>query len=183
MMPTLLKRFPPRADLIAFFSFAAFLVYVRMLFFFAWKLPSWLYILTANEILSTLAYSLAFSFLESLGYTALFAIICFLLPISWFKARFVPRAVWAMTVWMISWSLFFSPIEGWKQGGVEMAGSLFIWLVVTLLLAGFAAFAGARFPVLTRSGEWLADSTLVFLFLLVPASLISLIVIIIRNLS
>ena len=184
MFPTLMKRFPARDELLSVLSFIAFLVYGRMLFVFAWKLPSWLNYLTLGEIFSILSYSLAVALFESAGYVFFFALICSFLPERWFRDGFVARSAWSVMIWLGSWWIYFISLAGSGiEGGLSVLSNLYLWLAVTVALALAAVFLSARVRWMRAAATWLADQTIIFLFLLIPASLIGLVVVIIRNLA
>jgi len=181
---TLRNRLPAWADLFSVLAFTSFLVYGRMLFVYVWKVPSWLMFLTMDRILSILCYGLAFSLLESVGYVLFLALVCFILPAQWFKQDFVVRSVWVMTIWLVSWNIFFMRMSSLGlDGGLQVLSILYPWLIVTILLAVVFYFISPRIRVLKNMALWLADRTLIFLFLLVPASLIGLVVVLVRNIS
>lgn len=181
---TLRNRLPAWADLFSVLAFTSFLVYGRMLFVFVWKVPSWLMFLTMDKILSILCYGLVFAFLESLGYVLFLALVCSLLPARWFRQDFVLRSVWTVTIWLVSWNIFFMRMSSLGlDGGLQVLNYIYPWLIVTVLLSVVFYFLSIRVRFLKNIGLWLGDRTLIFLFLLIPASLIGFVVVLVRNAS
>ena len=178
------KRLPAWGDLFSVLAFTSFLVYGRMLFVFVWKVPSWLMFLTTDRILSILSYGLVFSFLESAGYVLFLALVCFVLPARWFKQEFVVRGVWMMAIWLVSWNIFFIRMSSLGlDGGLQVLAYLYPWLIATLMLVIVFYLLSVRVRPLKNVGIWIADRTLIFLFVFLPASLIGLLVVLVRNIS
>jgi hypothetical protein len=178
----MLKRLPAFNDILQVFALTAFLVYGRLLYVFAWKLPSWLKNLHGDEILSILSYSLANALLESLALTLLLSLLAFLLPARWFRDDFIVRGAWAATIWLVSWMIYFARMKSLGlELGLTMADYVYPWILVTLALAALAAFLSTRLRFMRAPVAWLADRTLIFLFLFIPASLLGAIVMLVRN--
>ena len=181
---TLENRLPAWGDLFSVLAFTSFLVYGRMLFVFVWNVPSWLMFLTMDRILSILSYGLVFSFLESAGYVLFLALVCFVLPARWFRQEFVVRGVWVMAIWLVSWNIFFIRMSSLGlDGGLQVLAYLYPWLIATLILVIVFYFLSMRVRPLKNVGIWIADRTLIFLFIFLPASLIGLLVVLVRNIS
>jgi hypothetical protein len=176
------KRFPAFNDILQVFAFTAFLTYGRLLYVFAWKLPSWLKNLTPDEILALLAYSLAFALLETSIFVLAVSAIAGILPSKWLRDDFITRGAWALLVWVISWTIYFVRVQllGLELG-LTMADYVYPWIFVTLALGALAGFLSSRIRFMRTFAAWLADRTLIFLFIFIPASLIGAIAVIIRN--
>ena len=69
------------------------------------------------------------------------------------------------------------------EGGLTALSDLYLWLAVTVAMVIVAVAVSARIRWMRTAATWLADQSLIFLFLLIPAALIGLAVVIIRNLS
>jgi hypothetical protein len=67
----MLRRFPKMQDILPVFAVIATVVFSWSIITFFWKLPSWLFFLRADEILSILAYTLSVDMLESLAWLRL----------------------------------------------------------------------------------------------------------------
>lgn len=155
-----------------------------MLFVFVWKVPSWLMFLTLDRILSLLCYGLVFAFLESAAYVLLLVFAGFVLPERWLRKDFIIRSVWVVTIWLVSWNIFFMRMSSLGlDGGLQVLNILYPWLALTLLLVVVFYYLSMRVEFLKNIGFWLADRTLIFLFIFLPASLIGLLVVVVRNLS
>jgi hypothetical protein len=176
----ILKRFPPFKDVLPVFAFTALLVYGRLVYIYAWKLPSWMMFLTIGEMLSILSYALSFALMESIGLTLILLVISFVLPLKWFRDLFIPRSVWLAVIWLVSLMLFFQRLSG-SGLGLSILVEFYPWIGVTVLIALLASFAAGRIRLLKTVSMWFADQAIIFLFLFIPASLIGLVVVAVRN--
>lgn len=179
IISSLLKRFPLFTNILPVYAVAAFMAYGWNIIHFLWKVPSWLLFLTLGEILSLLAYAMTAALVESLIILAAVLLIAFLLPESFFKRDFIVRATWLILAgyggMMIMLSL------NTTQG--QVIGRY--WSLLSLILpvlAGLAAYISTRVAFLRSAALWLSDQLIIFLFILVPASLISVITVLLRNL-
>jgi hypothetical protein len=180
MKQDIFKRFPPFKDVLPVFAFVAFLVYGRLIYIYAWKLPSWLMFLMPGEMLSILSYALAFALLESIGITLFLLSISFILPSKWFRDVFIVRSVWLTAAWLVSLMLYFQRLSGLGLG-LTILVYFYTWIAVTIGIAILASFVAGRVRFIRTVTLWFAEQTIIFLFLLMPASLIGLIVVAARN--
>lgn len=174
------KRFPAFSDLLAVFSVAAALVYGWTTVVFFWKLPSWLLILNAEELLGAFSYAMTFAMLESLLLTAGISAVC-ILPGVWISREdFVVRGSW------LAIGGYGSLMALLKLNQLFPGEFLRYWwwaslagLALTVLLTAFSP----RVTPLRRFALWAADRFQVFLLILVPLSFLALFNVIVRNLS
>lgn len=176
---SLLKRFPLLTDILPVYAVAVFMAYGWNIIHFLWKVPSWLLFLTMGEILSLLAYAMSAALAESLVILAVVLLIAFLLPESFFKRDFIVRATWLILAGyggmmiMLSLNTTYGDIIGRY------------WSLLSLILpvlAGFAAYISTRIAFLRSAALWLSDQLIIFLFILMPASLVAVVTVLIRNL-
>jgi hypothetical protein len=178
-MPFLKSRLPVSNAIIPVLAVISFLVYGWTLVVFLWKIPSWIQFLTFGEILVIFAYSMTSTLLESLTALGILLLACLILPKSWMRDVFITRGSIAALFGLGSIMLYmyrFSVI------GYSYFASLVSWSWVALALTFLAAFSASRLRVIVRAIAWLSDQLIVFLFLFVPISLISLLVVMYRNL-
>jgi len=177
-MQSILRRFPTFNQILPVFAVIAFFTYGRTLFTFAFKLPAWLLFQPLGEILSNLAYGLAYNLLESLAILLVFLIFCFIFPAYIFKDRFVVRGTWLAVTLLGSILVYF---KFYSSIGPDFLDYIYLWSGVTLPLAILAAFLGGRISFLQKAALWFSDRVIIFVYLLVPASMISIVVVIVRN--
>ncbi|MEW5940980.1 MAG: hypothetical protein AB1750_15035, partial [Chloroflexota bacterium] len=59
---------------------------------------------------------------------------------------------------------------------------IFVWSFAALLLAALLAFLSSKLAFMRAFALWLSDQLQIFLFLLVPLTVVSLVAVVIRNL-
>ncbi len=180
MLSSLLRRLPTFNEILPVFAAIAFFAYGRTLFTFAFKLPAWLLFQPLGEVFSNLAYGLTYNLLESLEILLAFLIFCFVLPARFFKDSFVPRGTWLAVTLLGSILLYF---KFYSSVGPDFLNYIYLWSGVTLPLAVLVAFLGGRISFLQKAALWFSDRVIIFVYLLVPASIISIVVVIVRNIG
>jgi hypothetical protein len=177
-MQAVLRRLPAFDQILPVFAVIALFAYGRSLYVFAFKVPAWLLFQSPGEILSNLAYGLVFNFLESAFLLSLLLAVSILLPASYFKDNFIAHGTWAASVVLVSVWAF---IKNYSAVGPDFGQTIYLWIGVTLVLSVLAAFLGGRIAFLKKAALWFADRVIILLFLFVPASALSLLALIVRN--
>ena len=178
MKTLILSHLPKAKSILQVYAVAAFLVYGWTLALFLWKLPSWLMYMHAAEIFGVLSYAMLTNLLESLVLIAALVGLAVCLPGKWLRDVFVESG----TVIMISavLSLMFYHFQ-YGHLRSEFNDALRTWGAVTLLIAIVLAVLFARVGVLRSFISELADRLVVFLYILMPLSVVSFLIIIVRN--
>jgi hypothetical protein len=159
----------------------AFILYTWTLLWFFWKLPGWLFFLNVGNILSALAYVLATNLAESLLVLGAVLALAWLLPGRWFRDVFVARGA-ALCMAGLGYMMFLADRFKDKINYPELP--LAAWTVpVALVAVALVAYAGGRIAPVRKVLEAVADRATIFVYLLVPASLVSLVVILIHALT
>lgn len=175
----MLKRLPFAKDIIPVYAVTAFLIQVWTISVFIGQLDSFSYFLNLNEILAIFAYRVAESFLECLLVVGVLIAIAVILPARAFRDVFAIRGAAFAVVLLGSVILF------WKRfatdPGVLMADFIRIWTVGTLFLACLISYASTKSSALSDFFDWVSDRMIVFLYLLMPLSVASLIAVLVRN--
>jgi hypothetical protein len=175
---TLLKRrIPPREDLVPVFAACIFVVFSWSIVIFLYKLPGWLKFLNAWTIAGILAYELLFSLLESTLSFGLLLGLAILLPGSWLRNRFAVQGT-LLVLLLAFWA-----------GLLNGATSVQLWSELQLLLGAALILASIvvsfllihRSRLLNRAVRGLAGRVTAFLYVYLPLSALSLIVIVVRN--
>ena len=180
-MDKLRTRLPDRQSIIGVYAAAVFLVYGWTMFTSFWKFPSWLYYLKLGEILSIYAYSFVINFGESVVLISLMILVGIILPRRWWNAQFKSEGVlWIfilMGTIMIRLYTNRAP-DDWE----EFLYGQRIWWTYALLLGLVLSFLFSRIVVLRKGLELLADRLVVFLYIYLPLTVVSLVVVVARNL-
>ncbi len=173
------NRLPAFDAIVPVFAVIAFLVYGWTTVIFLWKIPSWIQFLILGEILAVFAYSMTAALLESLAILCVLLVVCLILPARWMRDVFVTRGTTAAVFMLGSIMLY---MYRFSVVGYSFISSLLPWTVAGLVLTLLLTFLSARLRGVVRAAAWISDRVTVFLFLLIPISLVSLVVVIYRNL-
>ena len=154
------------------------LYYPTILRFF-WKLPSWLLFSSLGDLFSIYCYMVTINFLESL--LALLSVLglCMILPRKWFYDYFISRGV-LLTVLTLA---FFIYLGSKMQPEMPFPWGLVRQTPLFLLLIILLVFILDQIAFLRKILEELANRFIVFLYILVPISILATIVVLVRNVS
>jgi len=154
------------------------MIYTWTSVWFFWKVPSWLFFLNAGEIGIAFAYALATNLVESLAILCGPLALSLILPKEWFLDRFVARGA-ALVLSGLGYMMYLAfqfktkddyPSITLKAWSVALA---IVIMVVIVYLAG-------RLSLFRKIMEVLADRAIIFLYISLPLSLISLVIVLIR---
>jgi hypothetical protein len=143
------------------------------LYWFAWILPSWLKFLTLGELGAIMAYFFTINFAETLSIILALMVLAAILPASWLKSDFILRGSLASLClfgFLIFIELHNTPLWQLPRVGA-ITGVIFI----------ATAFLFIKIHFLRKALEGLADNATIFSYITIPVSILSLMVVIIRN--
>jgi hypothetical protein len=148
-----------------------------------WFLPSWLYFLSLWDIVPILAYVLAFALLESLMVLGLLLILAFLLPPRYLREKFTTKGVLMAVMFGLTSILFhrfLSIAYPWSPRQIVVYSALVVSAVVflALVISYISVHRFARFEKLVTA---LAERISIFFYIYVPLGVVSLIMVVIRN--
>ncbi len=180
-MASILGRFPRWAQIVPVYGVIAFILYAWTLLWFFWKLPGWLFMLSVGNILGALAYALATNLAESLLVLSGVLALAWILPGRWFRDVFVARGA-ALCMAGLAYAMFLADRFKNKTDYPELP--LAAWTVPLALSAiALIVYLCGCFGMARKVLEGVADRATIFVYILVPASMISLLVILVHNLS
>lgn len=171
------NRFPSLQDSIKVYSVIAMLIYAWSILRLFWELPSWLYYLTVPEIVPLFAYALVTNLLESLLVLAGLNLFFFVLPGKWFHESFVARASLFVSL-VLGYLMYFASLFG-KEG--DYPEGLLLWSPGVLVASFLLSLVLVKITFVKKMLEALADRLTIFLYLIIPLSGISLLMVLIRN--
>ncbi len=145
---------------------------------FLWKLPGWLFFLNIGEIAGILAYQFTTNLLESFVILLLLLISSMIFPPRTFKDVFVVRGSVAALVLIGSMMLF---LNRYVSVGPKFGEYLPVWMLGSLLLAIVLSVVSTHFRILKDSISWLSDRMIVFLFVLLPLTALSILYVLIQT--
>jgi hypothetical protein len=172
-------RFPTLRENVQVYAVVAVPVYAWTILWLFWELPSWLNFLTLDEVLPIFAYALTTNLLESLLILAGLNFFCFVLPKHWFQDSFVARSL-LFILPGLGYLMYYASLFGKEVDPPSaLSLSLPVVFVALLLLSLFLS----RILRLKNLAETVADRLTVFLYLLIPLSLLSVVFVLARNLG
>lgn len=171
-------RLPTLQQAAAVYGVVVLLIYSWTLYWYFWKLPSWLYFLNLGELFTAYAYALVVNLLESFLLLAVPLLVCVILPSRWFRERFVTQAtifVLLLALALMKYLDIITSTQALPPGLIWKAG-------LTLLGSFLIAFIVGRIAFLRKLLDEIAYRAVIFLYIFPPLSVASLIVVLIRNL-
>lgn len=178
-MNKLVSRLPNRRSIIGVYATAVFLVYGWTLLASFWKVPSWMFYLKVSEILSVYAYSFVIDFIESVLLLFVAVFIGLLLPKRWWNAQFITKgAIWIIVLMgSIMLRLYTNRApDDWEN----FVYNQWPWWGFTFLLGTVLSFVFSRVSWLRSGLEALADRLVVFLYIYLPLTILSVIIVFAR---
>lgn len=168
-----------RNELILVYAAAAFPIYTWGVIRFLEQLPAWLYYLDIWQVLSIFAYTQVFALVESLLIAVGLVLVAIVLPAGLFRSAFVPTAT-AIILLNAAWAL----VAQYNDGALRQlpARQLALWAAAyaTSLLAAW--FLLRRWQPFRQALHTVAEKISALLYLYVPLSVGSLLIVLIRNL-
>ena len=178
-MNSILERFPERLAVLPVYAVIAVPIFGWTLVSWLWKLPSWLNFLTAGEIGAVFFYAMLAAFVESLLVLGLVLFLCFFLPPRVLRDQFVVCGTWLAIGLMLA-VLGHGVWRGLTRF-TYIEVSLLLWSAAGLAISAFLAVLSTRVRFMARAAEWLSDRLTVFLYILVPLSVLAILVVFVRN--
>jgi hypothetical protein len=170
------NRIPKAAHIAAVYAVIMFIIYSWTLLWFFWKYPSWSYFMNIGEILGVLAYSLANCFAESLVVLIFPVLAAVFLPKKWFYDGFIARGM-ALVLPILGYMIY---IAYQTDGALDYPSQALDWAPVILAATFLLVFLVGRISFLRRALEALADRMTIFIYIFLPLSIISIIVVAIQ---
>ena len=134
--------------------------------------------MNAGELALIYAYVLATNFLESLLVLSAPVILSFILPPKWFRDLFVARGT-SLVIFGLGYAML---LASQFQNRDDYPGVLLkVWSVALAIgVIVLLVFVAGKTPFIKRAVEVIAEHATIFLYVYVPLSLISLIVVLPR---
>jgi hypothetical protein len=178
-MTGMFRRFPTLSAILPVYAVIAVPIYGWTITSWLWKLPSWLNFLTPGEITAIFFYAILTAFVESLLICILLLLLCFLLPSQLFRDRFVVRGTW-LTIGLTV-SILGNGIWRGMTRFTYAEISLTVWSMLSLILIIVLTFLSTKVRFMTLIADWISDRLMIFLYLLIPLSILSILVVVVRN--
>jgi len=172
------RRFPARNEIIPVLGAAVFACFSWTILSFINKLSSFILYFNLGEILAIFAYMMAFALLESLAFSGLVVLISGLFPPNWLKEGFAFKGFIIAVVAAIAAILFQRALRDDFPSALMLLTSLVVPLLVIVILI-FLIRSMPRVQSLLLN---IAERLSILLFLYIPIGILSILVVVYRNL-
>jgi hypothetical protein len=179
------REFPSINEIIPVFATIIFPIYSWTIYRLLWNLPSWLKdLFSISDMLILTAYGLAFALFESVIILGFMIFLSVVLPARYLKDKFIAQG--SAMLWMVfilavtaqySMALLFFNWTLWEFY-IYMTAIVVICILMITVLPRVLIY---RFEKLENFFVSLADKMTIFLFIYLPVGILSLIVVILRN--
>ena len=171
------NRLPHRSDLLAVLSVTVFFSYSWTLLIFLYKLSSFLLYFTLGEVADIFTFMMAFTLLESLAVMGVLVLLSVILPSSWLRNGFAFKGFVIVSIATVTSILFQKTLDDYPSTWALVLFSL----VPLAAIVGLIAMVRSR-PRLLQLLNNIQDRILIMLYVYVPLGLLSLAVVLYRNL-
>ncbi len=174
-----LKKIPKTDHIIAVYAVIATITFIWSIIQFFWNLPSWLYFSSIGEIFVIFTYMMTFSLIESLLVLFFIIVLFTILPSVFVSGQFITKAVLVTLTgfgFLIYRNLHF-PTKALSDL------TLLQWALILGLHFLILTFPLNKFPAFGKAVENLTDRFIIFMYITIPLSILSVIVVLARNLS
>jgi len=178
-----LSKIPNRREFLPVFSLILFIVYSWTIYRMLFQIPSWLYSHSKTGIFFLAAYVIAVALIESLLLFGFVLLVSLILPRGIFRDQFIAQGslmVIACTIWALIFK-FQSESSGLRNL-FEVSAWILLFILTLLLIAVVSPFLMQRYPRSKSALEAIADRMIIFAWIYVPIGLVSLAIVLVRNL-
>ncbi len=166
---------PSRAQLAQVFAVIVLMVYSWTIFWFTYKVPSWLYFLNVGEIMTVFSYSLATNLAESLLVLCGPLGLSLVLPRKWFRDMFVARGG-ALSIAGLAYMMYVASQFTSKDGYPSLTLKPWSVALAAVLIVALVYVVG-RIGLIRRIVEVIADQATIFLYIYIPLSIIAVLIV------
>jgi hypothetical protein len=171
------NRIPKQKEILPVYAVIVLMIYGWTILKFSYYVPGWLYFLNLGEILMVFAYSATVNLLESLLVLLGIVAIGTVLPKKWFADAFVARGV-VFSAIVLGLMMYVANQFNYKE---YYPSEMIRWFPVIVIVMGVFVYFLGRIKFVCNIIEAFADRAIIFLYISIPVSLLSLIVVVIRN--
>ena len=173
----LLKRIPKLEQIKPVYAVIVVMIYTWSFILFFWRLPSWLYYLTLGEIAVIFSYMVVVDLMESVLVLLAPLMLAIILPQKWFYDQFITKGNYLILLSLGYLMLFYENlINEILSPWVLLQKVLIIGLVILAL-----TFLIDKVGFLNKFTQEFSNRAIIFLYIWIPISLLSLLTVLVRN--
>jgi hypothetical protein len=173
------RRLPDRQEILLALGGVIFVVYGWALRGFLYQFSSFILFHSVGDILAIFAYVMALALLESLTVLGVLLLASLLLPPAWFRAGFAYKALLAVLVAAAAAVGLDNYLTKKMSSELLLLGGLAVSIILWIGLASLIERGGRIRAVLMD----LMDRMQIFTYIFVPIGVLSLLVVLFRNLK
>ena len=173
----IIRKIPKLDDIAPVYAVIVMMIYPWTLTRFFWKLSSWILFASVGDLAVIASYMVVINLLESIVVLLVLFAISIILPRKWFYDRFKTRSV-SLVLFGVSYLIYLNMNF---QAGSAYPQALIRWIPAAMVVILMLMFLVERVSFLRGALEELASRLTIFLYISIPVSLISLVVVLIRN--
>jgi hypothetical protein len=171
------KRLPTQKEVTPVYAVIVIMIYGWTILKFNYFMTGWLYFLNIGEIVNVFTYAMTVNLLESLVVLLGVATIGFILPRKWFADAFVARGA-GFSVLILALLMYVA--EQFEAKDYYPA-DIIRWFPFILFLMLLFVYILGRVQVTRKAIEFFADRAIIFLYVSLPLSGVSLVAVLLRN--
>lgn len=173
----IVKKIPRWEQVIPVYAVIVMMVYVWSLFQYFWRLSSWLNFSTLGQVGGIYVYTVAVNFVESLLVLLVLLALSAVLPAAWYSDEFVVKGS-TLTLLVLGGLMVFNQT---LLEDVLHPSILLPKVLAFAAVTAFLVFLFGRVGFLKKTMEEVANRMTVFLYLWMPITAISILVLLTRN--
>ncbi len=173
----ILQKIPRLEQITPVYAVAVAMIYPWSISRFLWRLPSWLYFSSTGEIAVIFAYMMVVNLIESALVLLVPIFFSIVLPKKWYFERFITKSVLLISLGLGFIIYFDNHLNYQSPFPLDLVYQMPVIAAVIFILV----FLLDRLGFLSRILYDLSDRLIVFLYISTPFSLISLLIILVRN--
>lgn len=167
------SRGPSSQDIQAIYGLIVMLIYGWSLYWFVWYFPSWILFLTPGEIWAIYCYTAVINFLESMVILAIIVGLCIVLPGKWMRNDFIWHSSSIVLFTMVCIMIVLARSIPLPDVPKYIVYDLIVFIAVQVV--------SVKTRSLRNFMREFTERSIVFAYIAVPLSLVSLIFVVIRN--
>ncbi len=172
-------RLPALKDLLPVYGVISCMLYGWTLVLYFWKFPSWLHFLDIGELLGGFSYAMLNCLAESLVVLGFLLGLCLILPGRLLRDSFALRGSVIAFCGLASLMLY---QYQFRASRADFPNALWYWILATVLIILLILLLSEKVKGIKSTVLDFSDRLVIFLYLIIPVSLFSLLVVLIRNL-
>ena len=171
------KRIPKLEQIAPVYAVVVVMIYPWSLLRFFWRLPSWLYFSSVGEIAVIFAYMMVVNLIESILVLLAPTLMSIILPQKWFYDRFITKGT-LLVLFGLGYLIYF---DNHLQYQTPFPLDLVYWTPAIAISILVLVFLIDWLGFLDRILNELTNRLIIFLYISIPVSLTSLLIVLIRN--